>query len=99
MTGTAATLRKVKPEPLKPALGTGSFEDEMTKDGPLDIPKGWYYVRQAEVVVDEKAPDGRRYMRFVNAEPGRLSQMLQGFPLDGSKINNLELSLRAKGAN
>jgi protein-L-isoaspartate(D-aspartate) O-methyltransferase len=98
MTGTAESMRQVKPDPLKPALVNGSFE-EMAKDGALDVPKGWHYVRQAEVVADDKAPDGKQFVRFTNLQPGRGSQMLQAFPLDGSKIHALDVKFRAKATN
>ncbi|HWB00605.1 MAG TPA: protein-L-isoaspartate(D-aspartate) O-methyltransferase [Pirellulales bacterium] len=96
MTGEAESLRKVKPDPLHPTLVNGSFE-EMAKDGDLDVPKGWHYVRQAAVVDDSRAPEGKRYVRFTNITPGRGSQMLQAFPLDGSKIPALDVSLMVKG--
>jgi protein-L-isoaspartate(D-aspartate) O-methyltransferase len=96
MTGTAESLRKVKPDPLHPTLVNGSFE-EMAKDGELDVPKGWHYVRQAEVVSDPRSPDAMRYVRFTNQIPGRGSQMLQAFPLDGTKIPVLDVSVMAKG--
>jgi protein-L-isoaspartate(D-aspartate) O-methyltransferase len=98
MTGTAESMRQVKPDPLKPALVNGSFE-EMAKDGTLDVPKGWHYVRQAEVVASDLAPDGKQFVRFSNLQPGRGSQMLQAFPLDGSKIHALDVKFRAKGTN
>ncbi|HEY5311672.1 MAG TPA: protein-L-isoaspartate(D-aspartate) O-methyltransferase [Pirellulales bacterium] len=96
MTGTAEEQRKLKPDPLKPGIVNGSFE-ELAKEGDLVIPKGWHYVRQAEVVSDKLAPDGERYVRFANQEPGRGSQALQAFAIDGRKVQALDVSVRVKG--
>jgi protein-L-isoaspartate(D-aspartate) O-methyltransferase len=98
MTGTAESLRKVQPDALHPAVLNGSFE-EVTTEGQAGIPKGWYYVRQAKVIEDRLAPDGQRYLEFTNNEPGRGSQALQGFPVDGHKIDALDVSVMVKGEN
>jgi protein-L-isoaspartate(D-aspartate) O-methyltransferase len=98
MTGTAESLRKVKPDPLHPTLVNGSFEETETVDNVV-VPKGWHYVRQAEVMSDSLAPDGTHYVRFTNVVPGRGSQMLQAFAIDGTKIPALDVKLRAKGTS
>lgn len=95
MTGTAEELRKLQPDPLKPTLINGSFEETATEDGNV-IPKGWYYVRQAELVSDRLAPDGEHFLRFTNTTPGRNSQALQAFAVDGRKIPALSVSLRMR---
>lgn len=97
MTGTAEEQRKLKPDPLKPGLINGSFEELSKEDDKTVIPRGWYYVRQAEVVKDNLAPDGEHYLRFNNQVPGRGSQALQAFGVDGRKIPALDVSLRVKG--
>ncbi|HEX4149341.1 MAG TPA: protein-L-isoaspartate(D-aspartate) O-methyltransferase, partial [Pirellulales bacterium] len=96
MTGTAEQQRKLKPDPLKPSIVNGSFE-ELAKEGDAVIPKGWHYVRQADVIEDHLSPDGERYLRFANKEPGRGSQALQGFAINSQKVPLLEVSLRVKG--
>jgi protein-L-isoaspartate(D-aspartate) O-methyltransferase len=98
MTGTAEKERKVQPDPLKPALVNGSFE-ESAKEGEAEIPKGWYYVRQAQLVKDPKSPDGEHYLSFSNLDPGRGSQALQGFPVDGRKVRSLDVSLEVKASS
>ncbi len=93
MTGAAEDLRKVLPDPLKPTIANGSFEESTKAPG---IPDGWYYVRQAEIVSDDKAPAGKKYLHFTNANPGVEARALQAFPVDGRKVKGLDVSLRVK---
>jgi protein-L-isoaspartate(D-aspartate) O-methyltransferase len=95
MTGAAEAARTVKPDPLHPKLINGNFEEEPDKNG---FPPGWYYHQQVQVVRDG-SPEGKSHVKFANIEPGRSSHMLQGFPIDGTKIHNLELSGRMKISN
>ena len=96
MTGEAEDQRKVKPDPLHPALINSSFEDLTGTSGE---PTGWYYIRQMQVVNGAGAPDGQRYVTFTNSEPGRGCRALQGFPVDGRKVHELEASCMVKGKN
>jgi protein-L-isoaspartate(D-aspartate) O-methyltransferase len=98
MTGTAESLRKVQPDSAHPALVNGGFED-VKLDGDQEVPNGWYYVRQARIVKDERAPEGAHYIMFENLEPGRGSHALQGLPIDGRKVRALDVSLKVKGSN
>ena len=50
-----------------------------------------------KIVSDKEAPEGGRYAVFSNAEPGRGSQALQGFALDGRKVKVLNVSFYIRG--
>jgi protein-L-isoaspartate(D-aspartate) O-methyltransferase len=95
MTGTAESQRKVKPDPLNPTLVNGSYE-QTTEEDKVVVPVAWHYVRQAKVVEDPMSPAGERHVVFSNMQPGRGSQMLQAFAIDGRKVSDLDVSLRIK---
>jgi len=109
MTGVAEDQRRVQPDPANPHLANGSFEefldpvDETAKAAGAKKPRrpdGWYYQRQLEVVrAPLQAPLGDHYAKFVNKHPGRLSQALQGFAIDGRKVRRLEVSLNLRARN
>lgn len=90
MTGAAEDKRQIKPDPERPTLANGSFEEETI--GEMGQP-GWYYERNLERIGPTKdAPDGRHYIQFESSEVGALSHLLQGFPIDGRKVRRLKLS-------
>lgn len=93
MTGTAEEHRRVKPDPANPQVANGNFEEEVGENG--FIP-GWYYERQAEWTTDPQAPEGEHYVTFKNEEAGRSSHLLQGLPIDGRQIAEIELSAMVK---
>ncbi len=95
MTGISEERRTVQPDPLHPKLVNGGFEDDSDVN---DRPDGWHYIRQA-TRVSEDAPSGKYYIRFENSEPGRLSQMLQGLPIDGRHIGKLHVQLSVRAEN
>ncbi len=96
MTGKAEEKREVQPDPLHPKLVNGGFEEVIGDSGE---PAGWYYVRQMKVVRGAGAPEGRNYVTFSNSDPGRACRAIQGFPIDGSKVHEFEVScmVRAPG--
>jgi protein-L-isoaspartate(D-aspartate) O-methyltransferase len=94
MTGKAESQRKVLPDPAKPAIENGGFEQ--TEGDPPEAAI-WYYQRQMKIVRDKEATEGEHYAAFANAESGRGSQALQGFAVDGRKVKALELSLYIRG--
>ena len=96
MTGAAEAQRKVKPDPTRPALTNGDFEEV---DGDPPQPVGWHYRRQLDMAIDVKAPSGKNYVTFRNAEPGRGAQALQAFAIDGRKIKAIELSAQVRMNN
>ena len=93
MTGRAESLRQVQPDPANPSILNGNFELPIGDDG---FAQGWYYERQAKLVDDAKAPQGERYVEFKNDDVGRAAHMLQGFPVDGSKVASLKVTAQVK---
>ncbi|MGD0898558.1 MAG: protein-L-isoaspartate(D-aspartate) O-methyltransferase [Thermoguttaceae bacterium] len=94
MSGKAEESRQVQPDPLHPKLINGGFEEVTGTSGE---PTGWYYIRQMTVATAPDAPEGRNYATFSNSEPGRGCRALQGFPIDGGKVHELELSCMVRG--
>lgn len=93
MMGRAETRRVVQPDPSRPSLVNGGFEQQPGPDDPLPpgaIP-GWYYERQVEVVRGD-AFEGQRFARFQNDTPELASNLLQGLPLDGRQVQTIRLS-------
>lgn len=99
MTGAAEAKRKVKPDPAKPRLSNGSFEELTTDSEGKEEPVGWHYQRQLAVKSDSKAPAGQRFVTFHNAEAGRGCHALQGFAVDGRQVSALELRFSVRGDN
>ncbi|MGD0900699.1 MAG: protein-L-isoaspartate(D-aspartate) O-methyltransferase [Thermoguttaceae bacterium] len=95
MTGVMEAQRKVKPDPTRPAIENGDFEETI---GDPPQPAGWHYTRQLEMGSGD-APSGKKYITFHNAEPGRGAQALQAFAVDGRKVKALDVSLQVKGHN
>jgi protein-L-isoaspartate(D-aspartate) O-methyltransferase len=96
MTGTAEQGRKVHPDATRPAIDNGGFETLLPDS---TVPTAWYYGRQMELVEAGDAPEGRRYLRLTNTDPGRPAQVFQGFPVDGRTVARLtvQAQLRAEG--
>jgi protein-L-isoaspartate(D-aspartate) O-methyltransferase len=93
MTGAAEDARQVKPDPLNPQVINGGFEE--TAQGKQFVP-GWYYERQVTLTMDNLAPEGKHYVTFRNREESQPSHLMQGFPIDGRKISEVELSAMVK---
>ena len=102
MTGEAEEQREVLPDPLRPTLVNGSFEDVLdgaTKKVAAE-PAGWHYQRQLKLVDDPAtAPNGRHFVTFTNDEPGLAAHALQGFAIDGRKVSQLQLDFSVRGKN
>lgn len=96
MTGEAERRREVLPDPARPAIRNGDFEELL--DG-SDKPFGWHYQRQLELVSDEIAPSGQRYVRLTNADPGREAGALQGFGVDGRRVKRLLVTLHVRATD
>jgi protein-L-isoaspartate(D-aspartate) O-methyltransferase len=94
MTGEAEKRRQFRPDPSKPQIQNGDFEEAA---GDPEEPTGWYYQRQLELVNDPKAPSGKRYAKFVNQRPDARCQALQGFAVDGRQVKGLQVSLWVRG--
>lgn len=95
MTGEAEDRRQVRPDPANPALRNGDFEELL---GDTGEPAGWHYLRQANLVVDGPAPSGKNFLTFSNTDPGRGAHALQGLPIDGRLVKQIQVSLSVRGA-
>ena len=96
MTGTAEDKRVVLPDPSHPAIYNGGFEETIDDSDPLQ-PVGWHYMRQGAADRGNEPPQGERCLTFTNIEPGRASQALQAFPIDGREVRQIEISLDVRG--
>jgi len=96
MTGTAEQGRQVQPDGSRPAIDNGGYETLLPD---TNVPTAWYYGRQMEVMEGDDAPEGRRYLKLTNTDPGRPAQVFQGFPVDGRAVARLivQAQLRAEG--
>jgi protein-L-isoaspartate(D-aspartate) O-methyltransferase len=99
MTGEAESERKIKPDPKKPQIYNGSFEEVVRNSEGKQEPAGWHYQRQLTLKSDTSAPDGKNYVIFHNTEAGRGCHALQGFAIDGRTVSTLELHFQASGDN
>lgn len=94
MTGTAEQGRVVQPDGTRPALTNGGFEESLPDSR---VPTAWYYGRQAQVVEAQDAPEGDRYLRLENRQPGRPAHLFQGFPVDGRAVGKIAFRLSIRG--
>ncbi len=95
MTGQAESNRVKQPNPKNPEIENGDFEELL---GENDLPTGWYYLRQGKVVTNpSEARSGERYIEFEATEPGRGSQLLQSFAVDGREVKALKVAFDVKG--
>lgn len=94
MTGKMEELRDVQPDPTKPTLANGGFEEDENEDGLAD---GWHYQRRS--TLSEDAFAGSKSICFENDESSRTAHMLQAFPIDGTKISRLKMSWAMKSEN
>ena len=89
MTGRAEQLRVQKSDEDIPQLLNAGFELTDDEDQLL----GWYYVRQAKIVSDHEAMQGKRFLEFSNETAGRGAQALQAVGVNGREIAAIDLSL------
>lgn len=90
MTGTAEENRIVLPDPTKPGLRNGDFEDGLDEAG---FVKGWYYQRQLTLQEGSVAPSGKHFVECKTNVPGQLSQLMQVFPCDGRQVPLIRFSV------
>jgi len=95
MTGASEAERRVQPDPRHPGIVNGGFERSTVESGKAD---GWHYQRRSRLV-EGNAPEGRRFLEFSNADPGRSAHMLQGMAIDGRSIGAVEVSLEMRLAD
>ena len=94
MTGEAEKQRQVLPDPANPKLVNGDFEETVGDEEPR--PAGWYYQRQLKITSGADVPSGKNYITFSNEEPGRGCRALQGFPVDGREVGQLQIIMQIK---
>lgn len=95
MTGRAEDQRQVLPDPARPAIHNGDFEELLGEEGEA---AAWHYQRQMKLPEGERqTPSGNRYALFTNREAGRGAQALQGFPVDGRAIRFLNVTFQVRG--
>ncbi len=92
MTGAAEDKRVLKPDPTKPQIANGNFEEVADNQDGKSQPIGWHYQRQLKVESDS-APEGSHYGLFANTESGRGCHALQGFAVDGRKVSQLQVKV------
>jgi protein-L-isoaspartate(D-aspartate) O-methyltransferase len=107
MTGAAEARRKILPDPAHPKVENGGFENvvggdktgasEAGAEAEKRMPDGWHYARQMRLQQDDGAPDGRNYVTFSNAIPGRTAMALQGMAIDGRHVHSMEVSCWVRG--
>ncbi len=93
MTGTAEENRRLRPDPSSPSAANGGFEQPPAENGFLP---GWYYQRQLTWEQGDDAPEGQHYVTFRNEQLGRPAHLLQGIPLDGRRLAEIEISAQVR---
>ena len=105
MTGEAEDGRQVQPDPSRPQVINGDFEQsgEGEKVDLENYVPGWYYGRQVRRIESSRAAGrakkGLAFARFGNETPGLNSHLLQGIPIDGRQVAMIRLggSVRTRG--
>jgi protein-L-isoaspartate(D-aspartate) O-methyltransferase len=98
MMGKAEDTREVRPDPRRPQLINGSFEELLPESGK---PSGWYYLRQFAIESPRavEVPDGLRFATLRNEEAGRYAQAIQAFAVDGRYVRRLHVAYQVRGEN
>lgn len=96
MTGASEDKRQEQPDPLRPKIVNGGFENDTNKDGRAD---NWHYQRQTRIATDADAPEGKACLCFTNLERGRVSQALQGTAIDGRSVGKLKFDMAIRYEN
>jgi protein-L-isoaspartate(D-aspartate) O-methyltransferase len=94
MTGKAEEERQQQINEAVPQLRHASFEE--TLDESL-LPRGWFYVRQAQVTDEYGATDGQMAVALTNSDPGRPSHIMQAFGVDGRTVTAMQLQFEMRG--
>ena len=94
MTGEAEQQRRLQPDPANPKIDNGDFEDVMGEEETK--PTGWYYQRLLNIATGNDVPSGKHYAVFHNTEPGLSSRALQGFPVDGREVKQLQITMQIR---
>lgn len=90
MTGISEEKRQIQPDPTNPSIVNGNFETVSNEQ-----PDGFHYRRQT-TLKNEDPPEGRYYLELQNSERGRNAHILQGLPLDGRSVPEIEVRFSLK---
>ena len=90
MTGAAEDQRRVLPDPTKPEVLNGDFEEGLDEK---NFVKSWYYERQLAWKEDESSPSGKHFVEFKNEVPGQLAHVMQAFAIDGLQVPVIKFSV------
>jgi protein-L-isoaspartate(D-aspartate) O-methyltransferase len=93
MSGRALAGSRETGARTKSVLVNGSFEE---LEPVIQAVTAWYQQRQMRVA-SVGAPDGRRYVVFENATPGRSAEASQAFGIDGREVAELTISGQVRG--
>ena len=110
MTGAAEAKREKLPDPARPHVENGGFEEmiqpletkesdkgDSESEDAKPLPSGWHYARQMRLLEDDGAPEGKNYVTFSNATPGRNAMALQGMAIDGRQVSSIDVSAWVRG--
>ena len=92
MTGTAEELRKQKEDDATPHIVNGGFE-QSAENGE---PKGWFYVRNAQVERSPTAPEASHVLVLASSTAGQKCHAIQAFGIDGRRHRALEISAEVR---
>jgi protein-L-isoaspartate(D-aspartate) O-methyltransferase len=87
MTGAAEQQRQVQPNGADPVLLNTSFEEPLIRN--YHVP-GWYY-QFGCIQVEDSGVDGKYAVEFRSVDPNWPNMLLQGIPLDGTKVRKIKL--------
>ncbi len=92
MTGSAESLRSVRPDgPLTP-LANGDFEQLLEPDKPAN----WYYVRRATIERGGPTNESGHFITFESQAAEAQSHALQSFGVDGASVSELHIDVWVK---
>jgi protein-L-isoaspartate(D-aspartate) O-methyltransferase len=86
----------VQPDPENPQVINGDFELPLDENGFL---QGWYYQRLLTLESDPERRRAGSTSRCATSDAGRMAHVMQGFPIDGRKIQRLDFSASVKYNN
>ncbi|MHB8970064.1 MAG: protein-L-isoaspartate(D-aspartate) O-methyltransferase [Pirellulaceae bacterium] len=92
MTGMAEELRTAKNDSGIPQPVNAGFE----QTDPGNEVVGWFYIRQARIVEDATAPEGRHCLVLTNSVAGQNAHVMQAVGLDGRKLKSVLVSVQRR---
>ena len=93
----ASKTKKSAADDEEEKLAESDSENRLPDVNRTLVPKIWCYLRQAQIVDNADAPDGKYCVQFSNNTLGQGSDICQGFGVDGRKISQLQFQMTIKG--